>query len=77
MLLLANCDNMVLARHREISSILAWNSLRPGDVYVHQGTNLSLYHVLACNLFGTKALHEPMLAQIHSGKLGGGGEKSV
>ena len=37
-------------------------SLRLGDVYMCLWTGSSLIHVMACHLFGTKPLPEPMMA---------------
>ena len=43
-------------------SIGSLNSLRPSDAYMRQWNESSLVQVMACCLFGTKPLSEPMLA---------------
>ena len=37
------------------------SSLRPGDAYMHHWNGSSSVHVMACCLFGTKTLPDPMM----------------
>ena len=49
---------------------LQWvNSLRLSDSYMHQWTRPSLVQIMACRLFGTKPLSEPMLTKLSFGHL--------
>ena len=43
------------------------NSLRPSDAYMRQGTGSALVQVIACRLYDTKPLSEPMLAYCQLG----------
>ena len=43
-----------------IHGFLVFNSLRPGDAYMHQCTRPSLVQIMACHLFGVNPLSEPM-----------------
>ena len=38
-----------------------FNTLRPSDAYMRRWTGSSLVQIMACRLFGTKPLSEPML----------------
>ena len=56
-----------------VTSALAFqymNTLRPGDVYIHQWARSAFVQVMACHLFGTKPLSGPMLAHHLTGIYG-------
>ena len=44
-----------------MSHRLIFNSLRPNDAYMHQQTRSSLLQIMACCLYSTEPLSEPML----------------
>ena len=59
-------DDLVLKRRNSIANALELclfciNSLRLSDAYMCQETRLSLLQIMACRLFSTKPLSEPML----------------
>ena len=52
--------------HKYVNHLLS-NSLRPGDAYIRHWTGSPLVQTMACHLFGTKPLSEPMLEYCYSG----------
>ena len=62
-----NCIQRFLHKHNtrlstEISLHIDINSSPPSAAYMHRWTGSSLVQAMACRLFGTKPLPEPMLA---------------
>ena len=63
----SRCSRVFWSLYLPTTAFLLWskwyliNSLRPNDAYIRQWTKPSLVQTMACHLFDTKPLSEPML----------------